>query len=456
MSQPRPDMQESEPKAGGSPQQLQSPRQNTPPTKSISDQEKSSSYLDILSLLNPRSEEDHHNDPASVILSTEHKPSGAIKTAEGCIRTLPRKASISKPSSRATHLQPAVSRGNIDARTLLIEPENDQAYDIKSPFWVSQLPTPPAQSHEPQDGSFSSLWPAMDTWCSSGGTTQAPAKTSLSGSETPPISTCLHNPTPKQTSPTSILYGRTEQPSQNSTSNNPGSSFERTVQQGGVMQSQGPPEGPYNTAFTQCQDSAFHSSIAGISGQTSASDPIRVLRMTTSDGSFDVPVDVHQGSRLADEKRARNAGASARFRQRRKEKETEAKSSIEKLQARTMELEGKLREVGQERDFYRADRDRLRDVVFETPGLRHHAMCGAPSPQSMQSTTLQGLMPQIVDPHVLPQTAFHATDSTSERPSKRRRKSTQGGYTSAEHFLPLTTYTSVPGGFPPRPTLPLQ
>jgi hypothetical protein len=31
-----------------------------------------------------------------------------------------------------------------------------------------------------------------------------------------------------------------------------------------------------------------------------------------------VPVDIHQASQLADEKRARNAGASARYRQRRK------------------------------------------------------------------------------------------------------------------------------------------
>lgn len=207
---------------------------------------------------------------------------------------------------------------------------------------------------------------------------------------------------------------------------------------------------------TQSKDHSFHSSDADNLKQTSTSNPIRVLSIPTSNGLFDIPVNIHHGSKVAGEKRARNAGASARFRKRRKVRETEAQSSIEKLQACTMELEGKLREVGQDRDFYRADRDRLRAVVFETPELRHHAMCEPPSPQSMQSATLQRLMPQIVDPHVLSQTAFHATDSTSERPSKRRRKSTQGGYTGTEHLLPLTTHRSVPGGSPPRPTLPLQ
>ncbi len=44
-------------------------------------------------------------------------------------------------------------------------------------------------------------------------------------------------------------------------------------------------------------------------------------------------------------------GASARFRQRRKEKEKEASSNIEKLQQQTRELERKVREVEQERDF---------------------------------------------------------------------------------------------------------
>ncbi|PSS09005.1 hypothetical protein M430DRAFT_22377 [Amorphotheca resinae ATCC 22711] len=117
---------------------------------------------------NPRHIWIRDNDPASVIMSTEHKSSGAMRRAEECIGTLPhvsRKTLIPKPSPRATYLQPAVSRGNIDTRTLLISSESGQAYGVRSPLGVSQLPTPPAQSHEQLYGSLPNSRPAMGTWC---------------------------------------------------------------------------------------------------------------------------------------------------------------------------------------------------------------------------------------------------------------------------------------------------
>jgi hypothetical protein len=207
--------------------------------------------------------------------------------------------------------------------------------------------------------------------------------------KTPRNSARSNNLTSTQTPPASTLYSKVRRPRQTSNSDYREPSLGKTVQQGGVIQSQGPPERPYNALVTQSQDSSFHSSNAGNSKQMSASDPIRVLIITTSEGSFDIPVDVHQASRLADEKRARNAGASARFRLRRKEKEKEANNTIEKLHTQTRELERRYKELELERDFYRNERDRLRDVVFRTPGLRHHAMGGPPSPQSMRSTSFK-------------------------------------------------------------------
>ncbi|KAK6333171.1 hypothetical protein TWF718_010994 [Orbilia javanica] len=59
-----------------------------------------------------------------------------------------------------------------------------------------------------------------------------------------------------------------------------------------------------------------------------------------------IPVDTTAASKLADEKRRRNAGASARFRQRRKERERE-------MGARIVELETRLKVVEEERDHYR-------------------------------------------------------------------------------------------------------
>lgn len=147
-----------------------------------------------------------------------------------------------------------------------------------------------------------------------------------------------------------------------------------------MIQSQGLPERPHSTSVTRSQDHSFHSSDADNSRQMSQSDHIRVLPISTSKGFFDVPVNVYDGSKVADEKRARNAGASARFRKCRKEREMEANTSIEKLRSRTVELEVKLQEVGEERDFYRADRDRLRDMILKNPGLRHHATYGPKPP----------------------------------------------------------------------------
>jgi hypothetical protein len=200
-----------------------------------------------------------------------------------------------------------------------------------------------------------------------------------------------------------------------------------TVQPEVVMQSQGPPGGPYVTAVTKAQDSSFLSGSAVSSKQTSASNPVQIMAITTSNGSYDLEVDVLAASRAADEKRSRNAGASARFRQRRKEKENEANKRIKELE--------------QERNFYRGDRDRLRDVVFNTPGLEHHARWRPSSPQAMASASFQELMAQMADSQPLPQTAFQATHPTSQLASKRRRTNTRGGYTGTNDFPPTTTLT---------------
>jgi hypothetical protein len=87
-----------------------------------------------------------------------------------------------------------------------------------------------------------------------------------------------------------------------------------TVKQEGVMQSQGPPECLHVTAVTKSQYSSFLSWSAVISKQTSASNPIQIMTITTSKGSYDLPVDVLAAPRVADEKRSRNAGVSAPFR----------------------------------------------------------------------------------------------------------------------------------------------
>jgi hypothetical protein len=69
-----------------------------------------------------------------------------------------------------------------------------------------------------------------------------------------------------------------------------------------------------------------------------------------------VELDLQQASKVADEKRKRNAGASARFRARRKEKEKEASQTISGLQQ-------ELRDLMEERDFYREERNYCRNIA---------------------------------------------------------------------------------------------
>ncbi|KAH8590471.1 hypothetical protein B0O99DRAFT_634454 [Bisporella sp. PMI_857] len=70
------------------------------------------------------------------------------------------------------------------------------------------------------------------------------------------------------------------------------------------MQSQGRPECLHVTAVTKSQYSSFLSWSAVISKQTSASNPIQIMTITTSKGSYDLPVDVLAAPRVADEKRS--------------------------------------------------------------------------------------------------------------------------------------------------------
>ena len=97
------------------------------------------------------------------------------------------------------------------------------------------------------------------------------------------------------------------------------------------------------------------------SGATLAPGQQQMLTLNTGDGPIEVPLDVQAASKMADDRRKRNAGASARFRQRRKEKEREASQTIARLEQR-------IRDVAEERDHYRQERDHFQRLVLATPG----------------------------------------------------------------------------------------
>lgn len=122
--------------------------------------------------------------------------------------------------------------------------------------------------------------------------------------------------------------------------------------------------------------------IGGGSGGTRGPDSQPHLTLQTNTGEhITVPLDVHQGSRQADEKRHRNAGASARFRARKKERDKDLRENMQRLENDNRELVRQNHDLQAERDFYRSERNRLREVVLQTPSIREHAEQGPPSPQ---------------------------------------------------------------------------
>ncbi|KAK4163491.1 hypothetical protein QBC43DRAFT_301213 [Cladorrhinum sp. PSN259] len=195
-----------------------------------------------------------------------------------------------------------------------------------------------------------------------------------------------------------------------------------------------------------------------------------------------VPVDIHQASKQADEKRQRNAGASARFRQRKKEREREQQQGLQKLENRTRELEKmnidlekRCRELESEREFYRSERNRLREIVLQTPSIREWAERAPPSPisskpissykaESSTVATHQSL-PQPPQPpshshshsqsqshppsyshhliHPHPRPVSYSDPSILEPPLRRRR-------TDSEPQLPTSSFAlSTPTTLPP-------
>ncbi|KAF2224588.1 hypothetical protein BDZ85DRAFT_281168 [Elsinoe ampelina] len=99
-----------------------------------------------------------------------------------------------------------------------------------------------------------------------------------------------------------------------------------------------------------------------------------MMTVQTASGAVQVPVDMQAASRLADEKRRRNAGASARFRERRKKKEMESSATIRKL-------ENQVKELSEDLEYYRRERDYMANAIMQAPGAERHF----PRPSSPRS-----------------------------------------------------------------------
>ncbi len=145
----------------------------------------------------------------------------------------------------------------------------------------------------------------------------------------------------------------------------------------------------------------------------------QMMSLETTAGTVQLPVDVQGASRVADEKRRRNAGASARFRQRRKEKERESTSAIGKL-------EQQVKDFGEDADFYRRERDFLVGVLRHVPGAERH-FPRPPSPRHRRSSNVSTMSlpgPSGIGTAAFPMTQEPMMQSPGDGRNVRRRTST--------------------------------
>lgn len=182
---------------------------------------------------------------------------------------------------------------------------------------------------------------------------------------------------------------------------------------------------------------------------------IRMMPLTSADGAqFYVPVDVQAASKVADEKRARNAGASARFRERRKAKEKEASTAIQKLEQQNKELERRAKEFEDQMNRYKEERDRFKDIIQRTPTISHLAAQVPQSPRESRLASYTGPSTQAWEGSL----GISQERNVSGRPSRRRRTEEQVAYNSYSYPNPPATLPPVPSphygslGTEPRPT----
>ncbi len=183
------------------------------------------------------------------------------------------------------------------------------------------------------------------------------------------------------------------------------------------------------------------------------------MTLPGSDVPIPVQVDYSQASKKADEKRQRNAKASTRHRRKKKNLQEENIRMLQDLKDDQEAMADQIESLTRQRDFYREERNRLRDVVLRTPAISQHAS-GPPSPISTRSVnSYADHSPLGSQPRLLhtPSQGYRSESSSVERPAQRRRTDDRPEYSvnySTQPGPPPTTLPPLqvhPQGMPPRP-----
>ncbi|KAH8587203.1 hypothetical protein B0O99DRAFT_656507 [Bisporella sp. PMI_857] len=378
----------------------------------------------------------HHSTtgpPAHFTLSPMTGLQHTVSGRPASSNTSPTQESYKSTFSRSRGSSPRRILTPEGARTTILHKPSQGTIDAqRSPFIPYRRPpdappaltlTPPERAHLQHYG-FPPVGPSRSAPLERhpSGSSRQPAERGLPAQSISPSISTSAGVSSSQASPASFIYKKG--PPLTSGFYFPGASFAPSMQQ---AQGAGGPQ--FQTSSASGTEGPYSAPSSSVSVTTSAkhsrqgTDPSQSMTITTSQGVFNVPIDLHQASRLADEKRARNAGASARFRQRRKEKEKEASTTIEKMQQQNRELERRIREAESERDFYREERDRFRDVLDRSEDLRDLAIQVPP-----RQTASDGPPP--------PPPGYQQDPSTSETAPRRRRTDTSGDFTNVPYTLP--------------------
>lgn len=143
------------------------------------------------------------------------------------------------------------------------------------------------------------------------------------------------------------------------------------------------------------------------------------MTLPSSDMTIPVQVDYSQASKKADEKRERNARASTRHRRKKKTMQENLRQ-LQDLKDERQQIMEEMEDLKRQRDFYRDDRNRLREMVAQTSGVYAHA--GGPASPSAKSTESHTER-SPGHPGQMPTSSHgYASDpSSAERPAQRRR-----------------------------------
>lgn len=198
----------------------------------------------------------------------------------------------------------------------------------------------------------------------------------------------------------------------------------------------GPGDGP-----SRWPDAMRRSGVGG--GVTGADGQQAFMTLPGSDTPIPVQVDYSQASKKADEKRQRNAKASTRHRRKKKTMQEDNLRQLQDLKDERQQMMEEMDDLRRQRDFYRDERNRLREIVVRTPGIHQHAG-GPASPSEQGSESHAERSPGQHTQMTTPSQGYASNPSSAERPTQRRR-------TDDGHDFSTPVYGAPVG--PPPPVL---